>query len=300
MRISVRLQEVRMSGCGKMWTVLVLVWRGRVGRSSRLDSHSLCVLGRTLFGMLNFVDVLLLVVVASGALRFRRAQLLLIHQNRWSLFLLLNFFESASLAFREWARSCGRFWFCVLVSSFQISSDSVSWLRFQFLFLNVALIKISLSPLLVRSVKTTPQKTRFRDVKICKNLGYRLSGRSQRQEHHWRHETQDLHEAQQPNNVCSDLKTLGEHVSVSVVVAVFVVSLCFCCCHTHSLQIAHWFKMFAFASHSIPWSLPCRMHELSVPSDFLDLFINFTFLLFFIFFTNTSSCPSTSLRLSCK
>ena len=33
-------------------------------------------------------------------------------------------------------------------------------------------------------VKTTPQKTRFRDVKYAKNLGYRLSGRSQRQEHH--------------------------------------------------------------------------------------------------------------------
>ena len=28
-----------------------------------------------------------------------------------------------------------------------------------------------------KTVKTTPQKTRFRDVKICKNLGYRLSGR---------------------------------------------------------------------------------------------------------------------------
>ena len=41
--------------------------------------------------------------------------------------------------------------------------------------------------------------------------------------------------------------------------------------------------MFAFASQSILWSSPCRMHELSVLSDFRDLCINFTFLLFFIF-----------------
>ena len=72
-------------------------------------------------------------------------------------------------------------------------------------------------------------------------------------------------------------------MSVCVVVAVFEVSLCFCCCHTHPLHIAHWLKIFVFASDSIPWSSPCRMHELSVLSDFLDLFINFTFLLFFIF-----------------
>ena len=39
--------------------------------------------------------------------------------------------------------------------------------------------------------------------------------------------------------------------------------------------------MFAYAPHSIPWSSPC-MHELSVLSDFLDLFIIFTFLLSFI------------------
>ena len=65
-------------------------------------------------------------------------------------------------------------------------------------------------------------------------------------------------------------------------VTVFAVSLCFAVV-THPLHIAHWLKMFAFASHSIPWSSPCRMHELSVLSDFLDLFINFIFLLFFIF-----------------
>ena len=57
----------------------------------------------------------------------------------------------------------------------------------------------------------------------------------------------------------------------------------FCCCHTHPLHIAHWLKIFSFASHSIPWSSPSRVHELSVLSDFLHLFINFTFLLFIIF-----------------
>ena len=43
------------------------------------------------------------------------------------------------------------------------------------------------------------------------------------------------------------------------------------CAHTHLLHIAHWLKMFECLSHSIPWSSPC-MHELSVLSDFLDLF----------------------------
>ena len=105
-------------------------------------------------------------------------------------------------------------------------------------------------------------KDLFSRFEICKNLGYRLSGRSQRQEHHWRHEAQDQHEAQHETQQCVQrLKTLGEHVSVCVVVAVFVVSLCFCCRHTHPLHIAHWLKMFAFASHSIPWSSLCRMHE---------------------------------------
>ena len=63
-------------------------------------------------------------------------------------------------------------------------------------------------------------------------------------------------------------------------VAVFVVFVL--CCHTHPLHIVQWLKMFAFASHSIPWSSPCRMHELSVLSVFLDLLIIFTFLLSFI------------------
>ena len=58
--------------------------------------------------------------------------------------------------------------------------------------------------------------------------------------------------------------------------------------------------MFAFASHSIPWSSPCRMHELSVLSDFLDLFINFTFSSSSSLISSTSSCPSTSLRLGSK
>ena len=65
-------------------------------------------------------------------------------------------------------------------------------------------------------------------------------------------------------------------------VAVFVVSLCFGFVTLIPCTSHIWLKMFAFASHSITWSSPCRMHELSVLSDFLDLFINFTFLLFFI------------------
>ena len=45
---------------------------------------------------------------------------------------------------------------------------------------------------------------------IYKNLGYRLSGRSQRQEHHWRHEAQDQHEAQHETLQCVQrLETLG-------------------------------------------------------------------------------------------
>ena len=95
-------------------------------------------------------------------------------------------------------------------------------------------------------------------------------------------------------------------MSVCVVVAVFVVSLCSCCCHTHPLHIAHWLKIFAFASHSIPWSSPCRIHELSVLSDFLDLFINFTFLLFFIFLFQHFLLPfifpevESSITLRCR
>ena len=45
-----------------------------------------------------------------------------------------------------------------------------------------------------------------------------MSGRSQRQEHHWRHEAQDQHEAQHETQQCVQrLKTLGEHVSMRVV-----------------------------------------------------------------------------------
>ena len=44
--------------------------------------------------------------------------------------------------------------------------------------------------------KDNTSKDPFSRCEICKNLGYRLSGRSQRQEHHWRHEAQDQHEAQ--------------------------------------------------------------------------------------------------------
>ena len=129
--------------------------------------------------------------------------------------------------------------------------------------------------------KDNTSKDPFSRCEICNNLGYRMSGRSQRQEHHWRHEAQDQHEAQHETQQCVQrLKNTWGTREHARSVAVFVVSLCFCCCHTHPLHIAHWLKMFA--SHSIPWSSPCRMHELSVLSDFLDLFIYFIFLLFFI------------------
>ena len=61
------------------------------------------------------------------------------------------------------------------------------------------------------------------------------------------------------------------------------------CCHTHSLHTSLWLK-FECLSHSIPWSSP-GMHELSVLSDFLDLFINFTFLLSFLIFVKQFLLP---------
>ena len=87
--------------------------------------------------------------------------------------------------------------------------------------------------------------------------------------HQWQRENQDpenQHDAQH------------EQVSVRVVLQS---SQSVLCCHTHLLHIAHWLQMFECSSHSIPWSSPC-MHELSVLSDFLDLFIIFTFFLSFI------------------
>ena len=61
-------------------------------------------------------------------------------------------------------------------------------------------------------------KDPFSRCDMCKNLGYRLGGRSQRQEHHWRHEAQDQHEAQDETHQCVQrLKTLWEHVRMRVV-----------------------------------------------------------------------------------
>ena len=141
--------------------------------------------------------------------------------------------------------------------------------------------------------KDNTSKDPFSRCEICKNLGYRLSGRSQRQEHYWRHEAQ--HETQQC--VQRHSKHLGNTWACAWCCSLRSQSL-FCCCHTQPLHIAHWLKMFVFASHSIPSSSPCRMHELSVLSDFLDLFINFTFLLLFIFIFQ--HWRSTSLRLRSK
>ena len=76
--------------------------------------------------------------------------------------------------------------------------------------------------------------------------------------------------------------TLSETTDIKSVTN-FVASLCFCGCHTPPLHIAHWLQMFASVSHSIPWSSSCRIHELSVVSDFFDFFINTISLLFIIF-----------------
>ena len=97
----------------------------------------------------------------------------------------------------------------------------------------VSLVLLPLS----QTVKTTPQKTRFRDVKYA-----RLSDTDGVDDHSDRNTIDDtkhkIHTKHntKPDNVCSDLKTLGEHVIMRVVVAV---QSRFCCCHTHPLHIAH-------------------------------------------------------------
>ena len=96
-------------------------------------------------------------------------------------------------------------------------------------------------------VKDNTSKDHLSRCEMCKNLGFRLSGRSQRKEHHWRHGAQDQHEAHRtrnPTNVCYSFRSQ----SLSVLLL-------------SNLNIAHWLKMFAFASHSIPCSSPCRMSE---------------------------------------
>ena len=99
-------------------------------------------------------------------------------------------------------------------------------------------------------VKDNTSKDHLSRCEMCKNLGFRLSGRSQRKEHHWRHGAQDQHEAHRTRN---PIKCVLQFSKISL-------SL-FCCCHIYFLNIAHWLKMFAFASHSIPCSSPCRMSE---------------------------------------
>ena len=74
-------------------------------------------------------------------------------------------------------------------------------------------------------------------------------------------------------------------------VAVFSVSLAVV---THLLHTSHGLRRSSVLSHSIPWSSP-SMHEVSVLSDFLNLFITFFFLLSFLIIV-----PSTSPRLSSK
>ena len=156
--------------------------------------------------------------------------------------------------------------------------------------------------ILVDDVKTTPQKTHFRDVKFArtwdtdwvtyertiglqhpeeKNLAlgiayawwnavdkWNLPAGRWGARNQWQRENQDpenQHEAQH------------EHLNVRVVVKSLrsiVLS------HSFLAHIA-WLKIFECVSHSIPWSSPC-MHEVSVLSDFHDLFIIFNFLLSFL------------------
>ena len=61
-----------------------------------------------------------------------------------------------------------------------------------------------------------------------------------------------------------------------------------------SLHVTLWLKIFVFASHSIPWSSPCRMHEqvepsLSSTSPSTSLSSSSSSLS-----SSTSSCPSSS------
>ena len=83
-----------------------------------------------------------------------------------------------------------------------------------------------------------------------------------------------------PTATCNTWRTRERVRSV----AVFVVSLCSAVFTLISCTSHNWLKlkMFACAPHSSPWSSPCCMHELSVLSDFLDFFITFIFLFFFI------------------
>ena len=72
-------------------------------------------------------------------------------------------------------------------------------------------------------------------------------------------------------------------------VAVFVVLVL--CCHTHLLHTSHGSRCSSVCLfHSIPWSSPC-MHDVSVLSDFLDLFIIFTSLLSFLIILNQFLLP---------
>ena len=61
-----------------------------------------------------------------------------------------------------------------------------------------------------RVCKDNTSKDPFSRCEICKNLGYRLSGRSQRQEHDWGHEAQDQHEAHTTRNATMCAPTSGQ------------------------------------------------------------------------------------------
>ena len=117
-----------------------------------------------------------------------------------------------------------------------------------------------------RGSKKTPQKTRFLDVKCARiwDTEWVDDHSDKNTIDDTKHKINTKHNTK-PNNVCSDFKQLGNTWECAWCYSLRGQSL-FCCCHMHPLHIAHWLKIFAFASHSIPWSSPCCMHELSVLS----------------------------------
>ena len=125
------------------------------------------------------------------------------------------------------------------------------------------------------------------------------SWRLQRQEHHWRHEAQDQHEAQHETQQCVQrFTTLGEHVSMRVVlqssqsVSVFLLSHSSLDCRTLAQDVCvcdSFHPMVITMSHA--WVerslwLPRLFHQLHFPPSSVS--------------SSTSSCPSSSLRFSSK
>ena len=148
--------------------------------------------------------------------------------------------------------------------------------------------------------KDNTSKDPFSRCEICKNLGYRLSKQSQRQEHHWRHEAQDQHEARDQTQQCVQwLSTLGEHVSVRVVLQSSLVSLCFavvtlipCTSHIGSSSSSR-LRLIPFHGHHHVACMSWAFSLSSSTSSSTSLSSSSSSLA-----SSTSSFSSSSLRLS--